>query len=82
MGEDVDGLTETEQAMAFIAGLKKLIKNIGHKEEKLADFNIKKEDLRIFAENSFYAMGNLFDITPVKLTLDDVVAIYEKAYTN
>lgn len=80
MSEDVDSLPEKEQAMGFITGLKKLIKNIGLKKEKLADFNIKKEDLRTFAENSFYAMGSLFDITPVKLTLDDVVAIYENAY--
>jgi alcohol dehydrogenase len=82
MGEEVDGLSEKEQAMAFISGLKKLIKKIGLKEEKLADFNIKKEDLRIFAKNSFYAMGSLFDITPVKLTVDDVVAIYENAYAD
>ena len=80
MGEDIDDLPEKEQAMAFITGLKKLIKNIGLKEEKLADFSIKKEDLKTFAENAFYAMGSLFDITPVKLTLNDVVAIYEKAY--
>ena len=58
----------------------KLIKNIGLDEEKLADFNIIKEDLRTFAESSFYAMGSLFDITPVKLTLDDVENIYENAY--
>ena len=66
--------------MAFITGLKKLIQNIGIKEEKLADFNIEKKDLRAFEDNSFYAMGSLFDITPVKLTLDDVVAIFENAY--
>ncbi|MBN2313901.1 MAG: iron-containing alcohol dehydrogenase [Sedimentisphaerales bacterium] len=82
MGEKAEGLPEKKQAMAFITGLKKLIKKIGLKEEKLADYNIKKEDLRTFAENSFYAMGSLFDITPVKLTLDDVVTIYEKAYTD
>lgn len=80
MGEDVDGLSETEQAMTFITGLKKLIKNIGLEEEKLADFGIEKKDLKTFSENSFYAMGSLFDITPVKLTVDDVVAIYENAY--
>lgn len=80
MGEDVGDLPEAEQAMAFITGLKKLINNIGLKEEKLADFGIEKNDLKTFAENSFYAMGSLFDITPVKLTLDDVVAIYENAY--
>ncbi|MEJ2701354.1 MAG: iron-containing alcohol dehydrogenase [Sedimentisphaerales bacterium] len=93
MGEDVDvsrascprseGGTPSprEQAMAFITGLKKLIANIGLKEEKLADFNIERKDLRVFAENAFYAMGSLFDITPVKLSLEDVVTIYENAYT-
>ena len=66
--------------MAFITGLKKLIKNIGF-EEKLSDFGIEKRQLRTFAENSFYTMGSLYDITPVELTLDDVVAIYENAYS-
>jgi len=76
MGEDLDGLSEKECAMA----LKKLIRNVGLKEQKLADFGIQRDDLKKFAENSFYAMGSLFDITPVKLTLDDVLAIYENAY--
>lgn len=80
MGENVDTLQEKEQAMAFIAGLKKLIKNAGLEKEKLADFGIKRTDLRTFAENSFYAMGTLFDITPVKLAMEDVVTIYENAY--
>jgi alcohol dehydrogenase len=69
-----------ERAMAFVAGLKKLIKNVGLEQETLATFGVKRSDLRTFAENAFYAMGSLFDITPVKLTLDDVVTIYENAY--
>ena len=93
MGEDVDvsrassprfegGTPSTrERATAFVAGLKKLIRNVGLEKERLADFGVKRSDLRTFAENSFYAMGTLFDITPVKLTLDDVVAIYENAYS-
>jgi alcohol dehydrogenase len=81
MGEDIEGLPKKESAMAFITGLKKLIKNIGLENEKLSEFGIKREDLKTFVENSFYAMGSLFDITPVKLTKDDVLAIYENAYT-
>jgi len=80
MGENVDELTEKERPMAFITGLKKLIKNVGF-EEKLSDFGIEQSQLRTFAENSFYTMGSLYDITPVKLTLDDVIAIYENAYS-
>jgi len=80
MGEDVDEPALENKSMAFVAGLKKLIKSVGLEKEKLSDFGIKREDLKTFAENSFYAMGSLYDITPVKLTLDDVIAIYENAY--
>lgn len=80
MGENIDGLSEKKSATVFIAGLKKLIKNVGLEGEKFSDFGIQRDDLKTFAENSFYAMGSLFDITPVKLTLDDVLAIYENAY--
>jgi len=82
MGQDIEGLPEKESAMSFIDGLKKLIKNIGLESEKLSDFGIRREDLKTFTENSFYAMGSLFDITPVELTKDDVLAIYENAYSD
>ena len=81
MGEDVDALPEKERPFAFITALKKLIKNIGLEEEKLADYGVKREELKTLAENSSYTMGMLYDITPVELTLDDVVTIYENAYT-
>lgn len=80
MGEDVDEPAVKNKSMAFVAGLKKLIKNVGLEKEKLSDFGVKREDLKIFAENSFYTMGSLYDITPVKLRLDEVIAIYENAY--
>jgi alcohol dehydrogenase len=80
MGENVDELSEKERPMAFITGLKKLIKNIGF-EDKLSDFGIEQSNLKTFAENSFYAMGSLFDITPAELSMDDVVTIYENAYS-
>lgn len=80
MGENVDELPEKERPMAFITALKKLINNIGF-EDKLSDFGIEQSDLKTFAENSFYAMGSLYDITPAELTLDDVVTIYENAFS-
>jgi alcohol dehydrogenase len=52
MGEKIDGLPKKEQAMAFIKGLKKLIKKIGLHQQKLSDFGIQREDLRKLAENS------------------------------
>ncbi len=80
MGEDVDALPEKEKPFAFITALKKLIKNIGLEGEKLSDYGVKKEELKTLAKNSSYTMGMLYDITPVELTLDDIVGIYEKAY--
>ena len=80
MGEKTEGLSQKEQAMAFIKGLKKLIKKIGLDQHKLSDFGIQRGDLRRLAENSFHTMGKLFEITPVKLTVDDATAIYERAY--
>jgi len=80
MGEKTDGLSEKDQAMAFIAGLKKLIKNVGLDTYTLSQFGIARDDLRRFAENAFETMGKLFALTPIELTVDDVTAIYENAY--
>ena len=73
-------MCSSDLPMAFITGLKKLIKNIRF-EEKLSDFGIERSNLKTFAENSFFAMGSLFDITPAELTMDDVVSIYENAFS-
>ncbi len=80
MGEDVEGLSRKERPFAFIKALKKLIKKIGLKDEKLSKYGVKKEDIRALAENSFYAMGGLYEVTPVRLTLYDVMTILENAY--
>ena len=80
MGDDLEGLSEQEQAMAFITGLKKLIKNIGLEQHGLREYGIQRSDLPKLAENAFDTMGKLFELTPVKLTVDDATAIYERAY--
>lgn len=80
MGERTEGLSEKEQALAFLTGLKKLIRNAGLERHTLSDFGIQRTDLRRLAENAFHTMGKLFALTPVKLTPDDATAIYERAY--
>ncbi|MFW6139708.1 MAG: iron-containing alcohol dehydrogenase [Spirochaetota bacterium] len=80
MGEKTEGLAPNEASMAFITGLKKLIKNSGAEAEKLSRYGVKKEDFKKLAENSFHAMGGLYKQTPVNLTVDDVVTIFENAY--
>jgi len=80
MGERPKGRSEKDQATAFLTGLQKLIQNAGLDQHKLSNFGIQRTDLRRLAENAFHTMGKLFAITPVKLTLDDATAIYERAY--
>lgn len=80
MGEEVDSLSEDQKPFAFITGLKKLIKNIGLDDETLSNYGVKKEDIPKLAENSMHAMGFLYDLTPVALTIEDTIAIFERAY--
>jgi alcohol dehydrogenase len=81
MGQRIEGLALNDQARAFGTGLQKLIASIGLDQHKLSHFGIQRTDLRRLAEHAFHTMGKLFAITPVKLTLDDATAIYERAYT-
>ncbi len=80
MGEDVDHLPDKEKAFAFINALKKLIKEIGLEDEKLSDYGVKEADIPEMAKNAFDTMGGLFDVTPIKMTVEDVIEIYKKAY--
>jgi len=80
MGENVDGLSEKDKPFAFINALKRLIKESSLEDEKLSDYGVKESDIRDMAENAFNTMGGLFDVTPVKMTVDDVVEIYKRAY--
>ncbi|MEN6428112.1 MAG: iron-containing alcohol dehydrogenase [Phycisphaerales bacterium] len=80
MGEKIDGLPRKQQATAFIKGLKKLVHKVGLGGYKLSQFGIRRSDLPTLAENSFHTMGKLFDLTPVRLTVEDATAIFERAY--
>lgn len=78
MGENIDLLPEKEKAFAFIASLKKLIKNIGMDALKLSNFGIRKEEAEILAKNSMDTMGSLFKYSdPYKLSLGEVISIYK-----
>jgi alcohol dehydrogenase len=80
MGQNVDALPEQQRPAAFIRALEKLIADIGLKQEKLSDYGVKPEDLDKLARNSFETMGKLYELTPVKMTVEDVAAIFENAY--
>ncbi len=64
---------------AFITALKKLIKNVGLENLKLSDWGLKQDEAEKLAENSFEAMGALYQLDPVELTREDAGAIIRKA---
>ncbi len=80
MGAEVDRLSDAEAAAAFIAALENLLAAAGLSSEKLSAYGVKREDLPELADNSLNAMGFLYELTPVTLSRDDVIAIYERAF--
>jgi alcohol dehydrogenase len=61
----------------FLEALAELQKKCKVDTLKTSDFGIKRDEFPMFANNARETMGNLFDVTPVELTHDDCVAIFE-----
>ncbi|MGL1862169.1 MAG: iron-containing alcohol dehydrogenase [Pseudodesulfovibrio sp.] len=81
MGDTLEeNLDEEVGGVAFLDALDKLITDIGLADEKLSDYGVTREEIPSLAENALTTMGMLFDITPVEMTQDDVIAIFEAAY--
>lgn len=80
MGERIDGLPKTQGAEAFLRALRRLIAKAGLREERLSRYGIPREGLQGIAQNAFYTMGGLFEVTPGKMTFTHVVRILEDAY--
>ncbi len=64
----------------FIHALIRLIKLLGLSKLNLKDLGVDRNKIPEMAENAIYTMGKLFEVTPVKLTKEDVIKIYERAY--
>ena len=81
MGDTLEeNLDEEVGGVAFLDALDKLITDIGLADEKLSDYGVTREEIPDLAENALTTMGALFDITPVSMSVEDVIAIYEAAY--
>jgi len=81
MGDTLEEEIEEEvSGVAFLDALDKLITEVGLADEKLSNYGITREEIPTLAENALTTMGALFDITPVKMNQDDVIAIYEAAF--
>lgn len=80
MGEEINGATKEEQAISFIKGLKKLIKNIGMEDLSLSGFGVKEDEVEKLSRNAMDTMGGLFQVDPYKLSLEEVMSIYKNCF--
>ncbi len=81
MGDTLqEDLEEEVPGVAFLDALDRLITQVGLADEKLSDYGVTREEIPDLAENALTTMGALFDITPVPMSQDDVIAIFEAAY--
>ena len=81
MGDTLqENLEEDVPGVAFLDALDRLISQVGLADEKLSDYGVTREEIPDLAENALTTMGALFDITPVPMSQDDVIAIFEAAY--
>ena len=81
MGDTLDEtVEETVPGVAFLDALDDLIQRIGLGEEKLSSYGVKRENIPALADNAMENMGKLFDRTPVEMSRDDVIAVFEAAY--
>lgn len=81
MGDTLEEtLDEEVSGVAFLDALDKLITDVGLADEKLSDYGVTRAEIPLLAENALTTMGALFDITPVNMSMEDVIAIFEAAY--
>ncbi|KAB1443670.1 iron-containing alcohol dehydrogenase [Pseudodesulfovibrio senegalensis] len=74
-------IPEDQLMDAFIPMLEELIRAVGLAELNLSDYGMKPEDIPALADNALDTMGRLFEISPVKMTREDVITIFEAAYS-
>ncbi len=80
MGENIDSHNSNDQAKAFITALLKLQKACGVDRLKMSEYGVKADEIPALAENSWHAMGGLFNVDPYKLSMDETVQIIKNAY--
>lgn len=80
MGENVDALPAAQRAGAFLTALQKMIVACGVDVLKMSDYGITREEIPALATNARETMGGLFDVDRYKLSFEETVAIYEKAF--
>ena len=63
----------------FLTALRKLIKAVGLDDLKLSSWGVSPEEAEKLAENSFLAMGGLYNLDPIRLDRHDAACIIREA---
>lgn len=63
----------------FLTALRKLIDKVGLSELKLSSWGVSPEEAEKLAENSFLAMGGLYNLDPIRLDRNDAACIIREA---
>lgn len=81
MGANNEGLSTKEQAESFIVKLHELKEACGLNELKMSDYGVRPEELPAMAKNAMESMKKLFATTPMHMDEEDVLAIFQEAYS-
>ncbi|MCQ4935617.1 iron-containing alcohol dehydrogenase [Anaerotignum propionicum] len=74
------GKQDATKAEDFVGALHDLIVSCGVEDLKMSDYQILKEDLKMYTEVAFETMGSLFKADPGEMTFEDCLKIYEKSF--
>lgn len=74
------GMQDANEPMDFIRALEKLKENCGVSGLKMSDYGIAPNEFETLTNNAMETMGALFKCDRSKLSNEDCIAIFEKAY--
>lgn len=80
MGQNLDGVPESEQPALFLKALKQMQDACGVGDLKMSDYGVTEDEFATLADNALTTMGGLFQLDRVQLGRDDVIEILKKAY--
>jgi len=80
MGEETESLPLEKRPEAFLSAMKKLISSCNLDNLKMSDYGITKDEIPVLAENAWKTMEGLFKVDRYRLSLEETIAIYEKAF--
>ncbi len=74
------GMEDASEPMDFITALTRLQEACGVADLKMSDYGITPDEFEDMAHNARSAMGFLFEVDPLPLSIEDCVAIYRSSW--